>query len=201
MTSKKLSGNYAIIILAAGRSARLGSPKQLLSYQGKNLLQHTIDIANKSNIGPILVVLGSEIEKIESTLDPKALIVVKNPNWESGMASSIVYGISKLNDLIPEAEAVILMVCDQPFVNAKLLRDLIKKQEETGSSIVASTYENIKGTPALFHKVHFNELSMLDGDRGAKFLIKKYAESLQTVYFPKGGIDIDTIEDYRNLVK
>lgn len=201
MTSKKHRGKYAIIILAAGRSARLGSPKQLLSYQGKNLLQHTIDIATESNIGPILVVLGSEIEKIESSLDPSELTVVKNPNWESGMASSVVYGINKLYHLIPETEAVILMVCDQPFVNAKLLRQLIRKQKQTGSSIVASTYENIKGTPALFHKVHFSELSMLDGDRGAKFLIKQYAESIETIYFAKGGIDIDTIEDYRNLVK
>jgi molybdenum cofactor cytidylyltransferase len=173
MTSKKHRGKYAIIILAAGRSARLGSPKQLLSYQGKNLLQHTIDIATESNIGPILVVLGSEIEKIESSLDPSELTVVKNPNWESGMASSVVYGINKLYHLIPETEAVILMVCDQPFVNAKLLRELIRKQKQTGSSIVASTYENIKGTPALFHKVHFSELLMLDGDRGAIFLIKQ----------------------------
>jgi molybdenum cofactor cytidylyltransferase len=201
MTLKKLRGKYAIIILAAGRSSRLGSPKQLLSYQGKNLLQHTIDIATESNIGPILVVLGSELEKIESSLAPAALTVVKNPNWESGMASSVVYGISKLNNLHPETEAVILMVCDQPFVNTNLLEDLVRKHEESGCSIVASSYENINGTPVLFHKEHFNELSMLNGDYGAKFLVKKYAESLQTISFEKGGIDIDTIEDYINLMK
>jgi len=201
MRSKTLSDKYVIIILAAGRSARLGSPKQLLTYQGKNLLQHTIDIASESEIGPIIVVLGSGMEEISAKLDKNFLTIAENPNWERGMASSVVCGLNTLNNLHPDVESAIIMVCDQPFINAKLLRELIKKQEETGCSIVASNYENIKGTPALFHKVHFHELSMLDGDRGAKFLIKKYAESVQTISFPKGGIDIDTIEDYRNLVK
>ncbi|MDP2414784.1 nucleotidyltransferase family protein [Daejeonella sp.] len=201
MPSKELSGKYVLIILAAGRSARLGSPKQLLSYQGKNLLQHTIDAAHESQIGPIIVILGSDMEEIASRLDPVPLTIVKNPNWESGMASSVVCGINTINNLYPDTESAILMVCDQPFVNAKLLKNLIKKQEESGSFIVASSYENIHGTPALFHKNHFDELSELKGDTGARSLIKKYTESIETIPFDHGSIDIDTIEDYRNLVK
>jgi len=201
MQSKMLSDKYVIIILAAGRSARLGSPKQLLTYQGKNLLQHTIDIAFESQIGPIIVVLGSGKEEISAKLDTNFLTIAENPNWESGMASSLVCGLNTLNNLHPEVESAIIMVCDQPFINAKLLRELIKKQEETGCSIVASSYENIYGTPALFHKEHFSELSLLNGDSGARSLIKKYAESINTIPFDQGSIDIDTIEDYRNLVK
>lgn len=201
MPSKERSGKYTIIILAAGRSARLGSPKQLLSYQGKNLLQHTIDAAHESQAGPIVVVLGSDMDEIAGRLDPIHLTIVKNPNWESGMASSVACGINTMNNLYPDTEAVILMVCDQPFVNAKLLKDLINKQEESGSSIVASSYENIQGTPALFHKKHFDELSALNGDTGARSLIKRYAESIEAIPFDLGSIDIDTIEDYRNLVK
>jgi len=199
--SKNSSSNCSIIILAAGRSTRLGSPKQLLAYHGKNLLQHTIDIAFESEIGPIIVVLGSGIEQISAKLKTNSLTIIKNPNWESGMASSVVCGLNAMNNLYPDTEAVILMVCDQPFVNAKLLKDLIKKQKESGSSIVASSYENIYGTPALFHKEHFSELSLLNGDSGARSLIKKYAESINTIPFDQGSIDIDTIEDYRNLVK
>ncbi len=201
MPSKERSGKYTIIILAAGRSARLGSPKQLLSYQGKNLLQHTIDAAKESQAGPIIVVLGSDIEEIAGELDPIHLTIVKNPNWESGMASSVTCGINTMINLYPDTEAVILMVCDQPFVNAKLLEDLINKLEESGSSIVASSYQNIYGTPALFHKKHFDELSALDGDTGARSIIKRYAESIEAIPFDQGSIDIDTIEDYRNLVK
>lgn len=201
MPSKDRSGKFVIIILAAGRSARLGRPKQLLSYQGKNLLQHTIDAAHESQAGPVIVVLGSDMDVIAESLDPVHLTIVKNPNWEIGMASSVACGINTMNDLYPDTEAVILMVCDQPFVNSKLLKNLIDKQEESGSSIVASSYENIQGTPALFLKKHFDELSALNGDTGARSLIKRYAESIEAIPFDQGSIDIDTIEDYRNLVK
>lgn len=200
-SSKEIKGKYAIIILAAGRSARLGSPKQLLSYQGKNLLQHTIDAAHESQAGPIIVVLGSNMEEIAGRLDPIHLTIVKNTNWESGMASSVVCGINTINNLYPDTAAALLMVCDQPFVNAKILNDLIIKYEESGSPIVASSYENIQGTPALFHKKHFDELSALKGDSGARYLIKKYDESIEVIPFDQGSIDIDTIEDYRNLLK
>jgi len=199
--SNELIGKYAIIILAAGRSARLGSPKQLLSYHGKNLLQHTIDTAHESQAGPIIVVLGSDMDEIASNINPLHLTIVKNPDWESGMSSSIVIGINTLKSLYPDTDSVILMVCDQPFVNAKLLNDLIKKKEESGSTIVASSYENIHGTPALFHKNHLDELSALNGDAGARYLIKKYNESIQTIPFDQGSIDIDTIDDYINLMK
>ena len=201
MPSKTISDKYVIIILAAGRSARLGSPKQLLSYQGKNLLQHTIDIAFESEIGPIIVVLGSGIEEISAELNTNSLTIIENPYWENGMASSVVCGINAIYNLHPDTEAAILMVCDQPFVSAKLLKDLIKKQKDSGSSIVASSYENIHGTPALFHKEHFNELSALTGDSGARSLIKSYAESIEAIPFDQGSIDIDTLEDYRNLLK
>ena len=197
----KTDDKCGIIILAAGRSARLGSPKQLLPYADKNLLQHSIDVAVESSMKPIIVVLGSEIEEIERKIDNSEVIIAKNPDWESGMASSVVCGIKTLNKLHPDIESVVLMVCDQPFVNPGLLNDLVRKHMESGSSIVASSYENIMGTPALFHKKHFPELASLEGDTGAKSLFKKHAEILQTIPFEKGGIDIDTIEDYRILAK
>lgn len=197
----KIYDKCGIIILAAGRSARLGSPKQLLPYADKNLLQHSIDVAVESSMKPVIVILGSEIEEIERKIDYSGVIIAKNPDWESGMASSVVCGIKTLNKLHPDIESVILMVCDQPFVTAGLLNDLIKRQKASGSSIIASSYDNIMGTPALFHKKHFPELVSLTGDTGARSLLKKYAETLQTISFEKGGIDIDTIEDYRILVK
>jgi molybdenum cofactor cytidylyltransferase len=201
MQSKELNGKYGLIILAAGRSERLGSPKQLLSYQGKNLLQHTIDIALESRIGPVMVVMGASIQQISPQLELNSLIITENPNWESGMASSIVYGLHSLLMQFPDCEAVILMVCDQPHVNKNLLKKLIKKHEDSGSSIVASSYINIQGTPALFHKKHFDELSALKGDTGARSLIKRHAALIESIPFELGSIDIDTMQDYRNLLK
>jgi molybdenum cofactor cytidylyltransferase len=165
------------------------------------LLQHSIDSALASRAHKIIVVLGAKKTTIEQHLDCSKIYLIENTLWESGMASSVVCGINTINNLNPDTEAVILMVCDQPFVNAKLLKDLIKKHKESGSSIVASSYENILGTPALFHKEHFNELFALTGDSGARSLIKRYAELIEAIPFDQGSIDIDTIDDYRNLLK
>jgi molybdenum cofactor cytidylyltransferase len=117
------------------------------------------------------------------------------------MASSISCGITNLQIIAPESEAVILMVCDQPFVNAKLLNNLITKHKDSKQSIVASSYANTLGTPALFHKSLFVELLALQGESGAKSLIKKYSQQVGFVSFDQGSIDIDTRENYRNLPK
>jgi len=191
----------AIIILAAGRSARLGSPKQLLSYRGKTLLQHSIDTAIESQASSVIVVLGSGKETIEKKLNQTKIIILENIAWESGMASSISFGINYLNTIAPGSEAAILMVCDQPYVSTTLLNDLMNKHLESGESIVASSYENTLGTPALFHKSLFSELSALEGESGAKSLIKKYSQQTGSVSFAQGSIDIDTRENYRNLPK
>jgi molybdenum cofactor cytidylyltransferase len=195
------SSSIAVIILAAGRSARLGSPKQLLTYRGKNLLQHTIDTALESQASPVIVVLGSGKEKIEKELDQTQIFILENSSWESGMASSISCGISKLQIITPDSKAVILMVCDQPYVSATLLNDLMNKHKESGQAIIASSYENTLGTPALFHKSLFPELSALEGESGAKSLIKKYSLQTGSVSFDQGSIDIDTRENYLNLSK
>lgn len=193
--------SIAVIILAAGRSARLGSPKQLLSYRGKTLLQHTIDTALESQASPILVVLGSGKDAIKKELEQKQVFILENSSWESGMASSISCGITNLQELAPESKAAILMVCDQPFVDAKLLNNLITKHKDTRQSIVASSYANTLGTPALFHQSLFSELLVLEGESGAKSLIKKYSLQTGFVSFDQGSIDIDTRENYRNLPK
>lgn len=197
----QIVSNAAVIILAAGRSARLGSPKQLLSFDDKTLLQHTIDCAKAAGTEPIIVVLGANMELIRIELDPAEVFIAENESWESGIASSIHTGIEALTKLSPGSDAAILMVCDQPFVSPSLLNELLLKQKETGSTIIASSYDNTLGTPALFHKCLFSELSALKGDTGAKILLKKYENLLSSVPFVRGGIDIDTGEDYRNLAK
>lgn len=190
----------AAIILAAGSSSRLGMPKQMLTIHGKTLLQHSIDCAKEAGMKPIIVVLGARKEEIKIDA-PKEVLIVENEEWESGMASSIRTGIETLRGSFPDSESAILMVCDQPFISSSLLGKLLQKLKETGSSIIASGYGNTMGTPALFRKSHFEELSALKGDSGAKILFEKHKTNLSSVPFEKGSIDIDTDEDYRNLVK
>ena len=193
--------HFAVIILAAGKSSRLGSPKQLLHFRGKNLLQHSIDIALGSIARQVIVVLGAEKEQIEQNLDQSKIFLLNNKDWQTGMASSIKFALKNLEKVMPEAEGAIFMVCDQPFVSSELLNNLIAKYLESRKSIIASSYDDTLGTPSLFHKSLFGDLSELKGDVGAKSLIKKYKNETESVAFKLGSIDIDTRENYLNLLK
>jgi len=191
--------NCTAIILAAGQSSRLGTPKQLLKYQNKTLLQHAIDTAKQSKLRSIVVILGSNANNILKETDTSGIHVVINDDWETGMASTIRCGIQSLQELDPDANAAVLMVCDQPYVTTDLLNSLIETQKETSKAIIVSQYGDTIGTPALFQKQFFEKLIALEGDSGAKKIIMQNNNFLATMPFPKGSIDIDTIDDYKAL--
>jgi molybdenum cofactor cytidylyltransferase len=193
--------NTAIIILAAGKSARMSGPKQLLLYKGKSLLSHAVDAALETGCRNVFVVLGSNRELLKKELAGKKLFIIENGGWEEGMASSIRCGLEfvKNSPLLPDC--VIFMVCDQPYAGASLLMDLLEKRRETGKPIVACRYENIIGIPALFHKSFFPVLMELKGDQGARKLIAHNLDKVAELPFAGGIKDIDTKEDYAVLIK
>lgn len=193
------SENIGVVILAAGASTRLGEPKQLLEYHHKNLLQRTIDAAVNSAANTVVIVLGANADEISGEIDRSGINVLINSEWEEGMASSVRNGLNELLFISPSTDAVILMVCDQPYVSSELVNDLIDKQKETGKSIVACNYGETFGPPALFHKTLFHELMHLEGDVGARKIIQHHSNEVATILFTKGNIDIDTKEDYDAL--
>lgn len=193
--------HLAIIILAAGKSKRLGSPKQLLQYKGKGLLQNSVEAALNTNINPVIVITGSNASLIEKELINYPVKQVFNENWEDGMASSIVCGLAYAEKIIPDLDSVMFLACDQPFVDGNLLNNLMDKQKETGAPITACVYEEVIGIPAIFHKSIFPELKKLQGDSGAKKIIMHHADKTVTLSFQQGIIDIDTKSDYENLLK
>lgn len=190
-----------IIILAAGASSRLGQPKQLLPYVDNTLLHHSIQVAIDSMADTVIVVLGAHAEQIEKEIDSHLTSIVVNHNWQEGMASSIKCGINALIETIPQTESAILMLCDQPHVTTTLLNNLITTHHKTGKAIVASSYNNTAGAPALFHKSIFPELLQLNGDVGARAIIKQRSNDVEVIEFPKGNIDIDTWTDFDNFQK
>lgn len=175
----------------------MGRPKQLLPYKGKSLLEHTVDMANDADADPVIVVLGANAAVLEKEIDEKKVHIVENKEWQEGMASSIRCGLNTLLHIAPSADAVILMVCDQPFVSASLLNELIATQKNTGKLIVSSHYEGVNGPPALFHKTIFTELLKLKGDAGARKILEQHSNDTTTVLFTKGSVDIDTEEEYK----
>jgi molybdenum cofactor cytidylyltransferase len=191
----------AVVVLAAGMSSRFGTPKQLLAYHGKSLLWHTADVALQTGAWPVVVVVGANGVDVKKEIEGMRSEVVNNESWEEGIASSLRCGLTMVQKINPGADGIIFMVCDQPYVTISLLDCLLKAQHETGLPIVASSYQNNLGTPALFHKTFFGELMALKGDTGARNLIRQHEGLVTTVPFAKGGIDIDTRTDYEALLQ
>lgn len=193
--------NCAIVLLAAGTSARLGSPKQLLLYKGTTLLRHAADTALETGCQSVFVILGANSELLRKELKDKPVSIVENTGWQEGMASSIRCALKHIAGTILRPDCIIFMVCDQPYVTGSLLTRLAEIRKETGKQVVASLYGDKMGTPALFHKSLFPALMELKGDRGAKQLIADNPDKVATIQFPEGITDIDTMEDYELLKK
>ena len=197
----KQGTQYNIIILAAGASTRMGQPKQLLKYNDANLVQHAIEEALASGAQKVFVILGSGADKISEAINKRQANILYNKNWGEGMASSIREGLQQSLLVTANTDAIILMVCDQPYVNAVLLKNIVNQHIESGKPIVASQYKDTLGTPVLFHKSFFPELLKLKGDTGAKMIIMDNKEQVQAIKFPLGDIDIDNMADYEMLLQ
>jgi len=189
-----------IIILAAGNSSRMGTPKQLLDYKGKTLLQTVIDEALTANNTPLTVVLGANAEEILAKHQNNQVNFVINKDWESGMASGIVAGLSSVIEKNDKTQSIIIAVADQVFIKMSTFNNLIEKHHKTGKNMIASGYAGTIGTPVLFGKVYFDALLSLKGTEGAKKLLKQYPQDVETVVFEGGETDIDTETDYNNLI-
>jgi molybdenum cofactor cytidylyltransferase len=189
----------AAVILAAGGSSRFGQPKQLASFRGETLIGRTIDSACQAGCSPIVVVLRSEDEKLYPGLHRNGVAVVQNQQWQRGIGSSIRCGIQCLLSSSPDIEATVLLVCDQPAVDAHVIQGLIELHKTSGKSIVASNYADTVGVPAFFTRAIFEELLSLDDRTGAKSIILRSPERVASMSFPAGRIDIDTLHDLKKL--
>jgi len=189
-----------IIVLAAGSSSRLGQPKQLLSYQDKSLLENTIEAAKVAAHNVVVVILGGNYQPVAEHIEKTGVRTIFNAAWEEGISSSIRTGLSGLTEEYNDLDAVVLAVCDQPYMTAGLLQSLIDTANNSDKGIVASSYADTLGTPVLFTSKHFTDLMSLTGQDGAKMLLGKYQDEVVGVPFENGEIDIDTPEDYNRLI-
>lgn len=188
----------SIVVLAAGTSSRLGRPKQLLELGGEPLLRHTIRHALASSAAEVVLVLGNRAEEIATAIGDFGQPVVVNPSFAEGQSTSLVAGVRAID---PKADALIVMLGDQPTVGPDLLRRLIDRFRETGAPIVQPRYEGTPGNPVLFRGDLFPELLTVAGDRGARDIIRRRASDVS--YIDAGQAmppDVDSEEDYARLV-
>ncbi len=190
--------NTGAVILAAGGSLRLGRPKQLMQFRGKTLVRRIVDFAREAGCDPVAVVVGSDKEKIVAELRDSGAMIVENEHWRTGIGSSIRAGVQHLIDNEPLA-AIVLLVCDQPFVDAELIKQLLAHRAMSRKAIAASRYGDTVGVPALFDRSCFSELLAIDDEAGAKKIILQNRERVTEFAFPPGKIDIDTWSDYERL--
>lgn len=192
----------AVLILAAGSSSRMGFPKQLLKWKNTTLLQHAINTVKEVALEHIVLVLGANSETIKSEIDKGDMVVLYNENWEQGLGNSIAFGIKFILESLPDTENILIMLADQPLIDSKFLNSLKNTHDLSSNAITCTLYQNKRaGVPAIFHRKYFQDLLQLNGDKGAKELLKKYSSEINYLDGTDIIIDIDTIEIYESLYK
>ncbi len=192
--------NIAILILAAGDSSRMGTPKQLLKWKNTTLLGHAVETAQKLNTLKLIVVLGANHNLINTKINNYQVEVLVNKSWEKGLGSSISFGVNHLLKSNTNFDAVLIMLADQPLIDSVYLNKVLDKYEIGMSQIIATSYKSKKqGVPVLFGAIYFEELSQLDDDKGAKVILQKYSKNVSAISANNIVSDIDTLEDYERL--
>ncbi|MFC1943246.1 molybdenum cofactor cytidylyltransferase [Chloroflexota bacterium] len=187
------------IVLAAGRSQRMGVPKLGLKLGGKSLIEHVIDNALASKVSEVILVLGPETAHLQPSLKGLSRVkVVENQQPEQGQSTSLRLGLQCISRW---AQATLILMGDQPLVTPDIIDALINKYSQSRGPIVAPLYGGQRGSPVLFDRSLLGELMAVEGDKGGREIVEKYKDSVVPVSFaePLVGGDVDTWEDYMTL--
>lgn len=190
------------ILLAAGESKRMGKPKLILNLGKSNIINATIDNLLKSEIYELIIVLGHEAQKIESSLSTqdKRIKFVTNKNYREGMSTSIKCGVLTTSK---ESEAFLIALGDQPLISPKVINRLIEKYQSSKVGIVTVMHKSFRGHPVLISKKYVKELLSLNGDIGARDLLKQHLDDTASIKIESSEefFDIDRTQDYEELKK
>lgn len=197
-TTSTSAGSVALLLLAAGGSTRMGRPKQLLPYHGRTLLRRAAETAAATGYAPIVLVTGALHDELATEIAGLPITLAHNPDWETGMASSIRTGLMALAAAQPTA--VLIMLTDQPLVTPDILNQLIEQQQATQAPIVAAVYGDTLGVPAVFAETLIPQLLELRGQQGANRLIASLGDAVGRVPFDAALLDVDTPEQYAALL-
>jgi molybdenum cofactor cytidylyltransferase len=188
------------LVLAAGSSRRMGSPKQLLLVDGKPLLELVVTHAIASSLDQVVVVLGAAADEIRSRVDLGRATIVLNPDHAAGMASSLRAGLASLADGV---DRVVVILGDQPDVDAGLLNRLLELQETSGLPAASLSFNGLLHPPVVLKRELWADLMELEGDVGCRALIRARPELVARMPVETDlthPVDIDTRADYERFV-
>jgi molybdenum cofactor cytidylyltransferase len=189
-----VSDAIAGVVLAAGASTRFGSLKQNHRVDGQTMLERTVDLLAEAGCAPILVVTGAESDAIQTGWGCDDVRLVHNPDWSDGMGRSIAVGVNAARDSTDTVSAVLISVCDQPQLDAAVLRRLIDRFRAGPERVIGCEYGGCRGVPAIFGESWFDRLCRLKGGEGARRLLRDPGES-GAIPWPAGAFDIDRPSD------
>jgi molybdenum cofactor cytidylyltransferase len=184
-------------VLAAGSSSRFGSTKQAVLLDGIPLVRRAIDTAVRVCDNRVLAVIGHDADTVLAAIDSEPCFIAINEDHGKGLGTSIATAARACRG---HADALLLLLADQPLVTPQHLRALIDTWSGADNVMVASSYSGTEGPPVLFPSVAFEALESLTGDRGAHALFDDRRFTLKTVPFEPAATDIDTPEDLAALV-
>jgi len=187
------------LVLAAGSSRRMGSPKQLLQVRGRPLLELVVGQVTASRLDDVVVVLGAAADEIQTRVDLGRARVLINPEHSSGMASSLRAGVASLG---PDVDRVVVILGDQPDVDAELLNKLLDLHESSGLPAAALSFNGLLHPPVVLDRELWSDLMKLEGDVGCRAVIRGRPEqvaSLAVATDLSHPVDVDTPSDYERV--
>lgn len=189
------------LVLAAGKASRFGAAKQLLELDGITLIDRACLTALAAGCSPVLRVIGGHAGAILARPSPAGVETLHHSGWEEGMGNSLAAGVKHLVGLVPDLEAIAILLPDQPAVDAALLERVFDALEPPQISIVLCDHSRASGPPALFSACHFGELMALEGDAGAKSVAARYPQQVNKVLSPETAHDIDSPEAWERFTQ
>jgi len=188
------------ILLAAGESKRIGKPKLLLPFGKGTILGQTIDNLLSSKVGEVIVVVGYRAQEMIKAIANRPVKVVVNPFYHQGMSTSIIVGLSLVDD---KAQRLMVALADQPIINNKVFNRLVEESLGADKGITIPIYRGKRGNPIIFSTKYKEELLSLKGDVGGKQIIKQHLDDILEVAIDSESIniDIDTMGNYYSYLK
>lgn len=191
---------FAAVILAAGGSTRMGSPKQLLKFRGSTLLRRAVETARAVPAEQVIVVLGHEADRLMPEVSDTGATIVLNDQWMDGMSTSLRGGLAAVS---PEARGVFVYPADMPLITPDTLRELARRQMASGRPAAMTEAGGVRGVPVLITRSLFPALMIQEGDTGGAHYLRAHPDLVEPVHFADVDIvrDVDRPQDYRRLLE
>jgi molybdenum cofactor cytidylyltransferase len=188
------------IVLAAGRSRRMGTQKLLLPFDGRTVIRHVVDQVAAASPRRLLVVVGNDRVAIERAMSGTPATIVVNRDPEGDMLSSVRTGLSASSD---DGQGILIVLGDQPSLQSEVILKLQAAFASSGRGIVVPAYEGQRGHPLLFSAGYRQELMTQYDDTGLRGLLEAHPDDVHEVEIPDSSIlsDMDVPEDYERELK